>query len=624
MLSRHFVRQALLAMLVVPALARGDALLRGTVESLRVAETAVVAATPLASPRLLADFYSARDYHWAWTRRDQVESLRKAAEDSAAEGLKPSDFHLELLRDLARPGALEELPARERIAAELRLSDALCRYLYQIRFGRLDPVAVNPDWNHRPPVPARTLIHGMESVASATDPAATLAALAPRPFFYQNLKQALRDYGEARQLNELPPIPAGRLLAQGSRDPRVPLLRERLRLHGDHAASPDPQDPQRFDGALRDSLMAFQRRVGLSADGVAGPSTLAALSRPYDAAKANKIRINLERMRWFYDDLPSDYLLVDVAGFMVEVVRDQEVTWRTRVVVGTPEQQTPSFRDEMEHLVFNPTWTVPPSIQEKMRGVSSRFKVVDRRTGRAVRASNIQDHRRYLLVQEAGPANALGQVKFMFPNGHAIYLHDTPSKGLFSHETRAYSHGCVRVQDPLKLAEVILGKPRWDQSEIGRVVRTNKTRYVNLDERLPVILYYLTAWAGADGELSFRNDIYGRDPALLQAIDGPASPLRIAFPKPGRTAPDGVAEPKPAVKPPTAAAPKAAANRPPQQTETPVSKGPSMAPPTTDRTIGTTLTLGADTARSATPQPADAPAANHPSGIESSRTAVTL
>ncbi|MBS1202324.1 MAG: murein L,D-transpeptidase, partial [Chromatiaceae bacterium] len=219
----------------------------------------------------------------------------------------------------------------------------------------------------------------------------------------------------------------------------------------------------------------------------------------------------------------------------------------TRIVVGTPEQQTPSFRDEMEHLVFNPTWTVPPSIQEKMRAVPSRYKVVDRRTGRAVRGGNISDHRRYLLIQEAGPDNALGRVKFMFPNGHAIYLHDTPSKRLFRQRTRAYSHGCVRVQDPLTLAEMILAKPNWDQAEINRVVRNNKTRYVDLDEHLPVILYYLTARADADGEPSFRRDIYGRDRALLRAIDGPPSPLRIAFPKP-RAVPEPVPEPVPALE----------------------------------------------------------------------------
>jgi hypothetical protein len=202
------------------------------------------------------------------------------------------------------------------------------------------------------------------------------------------------------------------------------------------------------------------------------------------------------------------------------------------VVVGTPKDQTPSFRDEMEHVVFNPTWTVPPSIQKKMRSVSSRFKVVDRHTGRATGGGNVSDNTRYSIIQGPGPTNALGRVKFMFPNDQAVYLHDTQSKGLFGQSVRAYSHGCVRVQNPLKLAEVILNRPNWNQHEIDRVLSTNKTRYVFLEERLPVLLYYLTAYADDNGKVGFRGDIYGRDAALRQAFSGPASELRIGFPAP--------------------------------------------------------------------------------------------
>jgi hypothetical protein len=183
-------------------------------------------------------------------------------------------------------------------------------------------------------------------------------------------------------------------------------------------------------------------------------------------------------------------------------------------------------------VVFNPTWTVPPSIQKTMRGVSSKYKVVDRRTGRAAGGGNVSDHRRYSIVQPPGPGNALGRVKFIFPNDHAVYLHDTQSKGLFSHTVRAYSHGCVRVQNPLKLAEVILGESNWDQREINRVLGTNKTRYVHLDQRLPVLLYYLTAHADESGQVSFRQDIYGRDQDLYKALEKGTDGVRISFPTP--------------------------------------------------------------------------------------------
>jgi hypothetical protein len=190
------------------------------------------------------------------------------------------------------------------------------------------------------------------------------------------------------------------------------------------------------------------------------------------------------------------------------------------------------FRDTMEHLVFNPTWTVPVSIQKKMARVSGDYRLVDRRTGKQVGGGNAGDYTRYRLVQAPGPKNALGRVKFMFPNSHAIYLHDTPGKAAFGRQARALSNGCVRVQDPLALAEAILDQPGWDRSGIDRVVERGRTRYVDLADRLPVLLYYLTAFADEQGKVGFRQDIYGRDEALSAAFSGPVLRTRIAFPEP--------------------------------------------------------------------------------------------
>jgi murein L,D-transpeptidase YcbB/YkuD len=556
------IARALFLLTLAPGLIQADPLLRGTAESLREASSAYIDGTGLISPPLIAEIYRARDYAPAWTNAGQVQALLHAVEQSPTHGLSPEDFHAATLRELGRPGALEGLDARGRISAELRLTDALLRYVHHMRFGKLDPAAVNPAWNHRPRLPAETLVAGVEDILSAKDPGAGLANVAPRPYFYEQMRTALKVHLNKEHLRDLAPIPSGKLLAPGGRDPRVALLRDRLRILGvqvdSGVAKPDLYDPD-----LAESVMAFQRRSGLSPDGVVGTATLAALNRSYDPAEADKIRINLERMRWFYDDLPPDYILVDVADFMVYLVRGGEVAWSTRAVVGTPELQTPSFRDELEHVVFNPTWTVPPSIQKKMRGLSSSYKLVDRRTGRQVSGGNVTDYKRYRIVQEAGPKNALGRVKFLFPNGHAIYLHDTPSKGLFSQHTRAYSHGCVRVQNPLKLAEVLLNEPSWDQAAISRVVDTNKTRYVNLDAHLPVILYYLTAKADAEGNLSLKRDIYERDPALERAFKGSASPIRVRFPKPeepqDQPAPTDSAPP--ATTPPRQAAAQPAGHR---------------------------------------------------------------
>lgn len=518
----------LAAVVLLPGPARADALLRGTTESLRGAEAVSVGEVPLFSGRLLADVYKERGYRLAWTDRERIDALLRLVEDSPADGFAPEDFHVGSVRALARLSPFDRFTDAERISADLKLSDALLRYIHHNRFGKLDPSSVNRPWNHREAIPAEPLVKDLNAALAAEDLAEHLSSALPRPFFYEDLRRAMRGYTAAAHLKDLPPIPTGRNLVRGDRDSRVALLRERLRLIGD-SSGPDSGDPNLFDERLREAVVEFQQRTGLTPDGVVGPATVAALSTPYDEENADRIRINLERMRWLYNDLPADYVLVDVADYMVHVVRDKKVSWSTRIVVGTPDQQTPMFRDQMEHLVFNPTWTVPPSIQKTMRGVSSRYKVVDRRSGRAVSGVNVRDHKRYRLVQQAGPGNALGRVKFMFPNGHAVYLHDTPSKGLFSHRTRTYSHGCVRVQNPLKLAEVILDQPAWNQSAIQRVVDSSRTRYVKLDDQLPVLIYYLTAFGDDEGKVSFRRDVYGRDAALRQALAGGASEPRIRF-----------------------------------------------------------------------------------------------
>ena len=209
------------------------------------------------------------------------------------------------------------------------------------------------------------------------------------------------------------------------------MIRERLYVTDGSRGRPVCESTGLRRGNLAEAVKGFQKRSGLSADGVVGPNTIRALNRPIDNRLA-RIRANLERMRWLYNDLPADYLFVDITAFRLNLMRNHEEVWTTPVVIGTADAQTPMFRDEMEHIVFNPTWSVPVSIQKKMGGVSSRYQVVDRRTGREVSGVNTSNYKRYRIVQPAGPSNALGRVKFMFPNGHAIYLHDTPSRHLFS------------------------------------------------------------------------------------------------------------------------------------------------------------------------------------------------
>ena len=518
----------LILLFVLPGALAADGL-REQTERLRDDGAAVVADTPLYSGRVLAEFYAARDHRNAWNAA-RARGMLDLAESSRADALEPSDFHAAAIRTLLDNGDLDSSDEAVRTRADILLSDALLRYLHHLQYGKYNPSHINRGQNFVAPADADVLKSEMEAAVAAEDLAAAVRQMLPRAPFYDHLKRGYQRYLAIADRGGWQDIPGGVNLTQGMRDPRVPLIRERLAVSDGYEGKADTA-PELYDAALAEAVKGFQGRSGLAPDGVIGPNTLRALNHSLPERLAI-IRANLERMRWLYHDLPPDYVFVDVAAFRLEVVRDYRPVWSTRTVVGKVSDQTPMFRDEMEHIVFNPTWSVPQSIQKEMGRVSSKYQVIDRRTGRRAGVSDVSNVARYRVVQPAGPGNALGRVKFMFPNGHAIYLHDTPSRHLFARSNRAYSHGCIRVQEPLTLARQILDRPNWDAAEIDRVVRRGRTRYVHLDDHLQVLIYYLTAMADDQGRVGFRRDIYGRDQRLLAALEQPADAARIAFREP--------------------------------------------------------------------------------------------
>lgn len=252
-------------------------------------------------------------------------------------------------------------------------------------------------------------------------------------------------------------------------------------------------------------------------------------------ARIDQIRVNLERARWMLHDVPQTFVVADIAGFEAGYFRAGRLIWRSRVQVGKPYRSTPIFRSNISYLVLNPTWTVPPGIEardilpavKRNRGylAAKNLRVIDQQ-GRTVDPARIDWSRYsgrnfpYTFRQDPGPDNALGQIKFMFPNPHFVYLHDTPSKDLFERDVRAFSSGCIRVERPLELAELLLNDPdQWSLEKIRSAVDTQKTRTVTLPAPVPVLLYYWTAQGQADGSVHFKNDVYRRDPAVLKALD---------------------------------------------------------------------------------------------------------
>jgi len=292
-------------------------------------------------------------------------------------------------------------------------------------------------------------------------------------------------------------------------------------------------DPTLYDADVAAAVKAFQQQAGLQADGVLGRQTLAAFNNENDASKIDRLIMNMERARWLPRDLGDRYIIVNQPAYELRLVDKGVETHRARVVIGTPVNQTPAFSDVMKTIEFNPYWNVPRSIAlNEMLPKSRRdpsylsrngYEVVNSR-GQVVHSTAVDwsrfDGRGLAIRQPPGPANALGEMKFLFPNRHAVYLHDTPSKSLFGRDRRAFSHGCVRVHEPRKLAEIILARDGWTPERIAAAIATKKNNGVSLKHRLDVHLTYFTAWPDENGKIRYYDDVYGRDAKLAIAMQG--------------------------------------------------------------------------------------------------------
>ena len=513
-----------------------EELIRDRTEQLRVLKSVKIAEAHVTSTLVVPDFYERRQFQPAWIRSSAVEELLRAIHDSEAEGLEPRDYHLSALERLRRE--LEAAPTSTlavRADFDVLLTDALVRLIYHLHFGKVDPERLDPHWNlsreidgFEPSVIIQRVQHALDSdsLYQAVDHEK------PKHPFYNELKAALATYRAIKAAGGWPQIPGGPTLKLGIEDQRLPLLRRRLMITGDLAPTTSDHALS-YDSTVERAVKVFQQRHGFTADGHLGPATLAALNVRVEA-RIQQLRANLERARWVLHNLEDTYIVVNVAAYYAYYMRDGEIIWQGRTMVGKPYRQTPLFKAEMTYVVFNPTWTVPPTIlaEDYLPALrrdpgylnSKGLKVVDR-AGRVVNSSQIDwaqyspKHSSYMLRQDPGPKNALGRVKFMFPNDHAVYLHDTPSKALFSRTDRAFSSGCIRVENALELAKLVLNdEAEWDQQAIDRVLRSGKTRNVFLHEPIPVFLLYWTAWLGADGRVNFRHDLYDRDKVVQREL----------------------------------------------------------------------------------------------------------
>lgn len=515
--------------------------LRESVETLRSDGGAHAAARAL-----IAGLYEARGFEPLWADAARAASLRRAVDASGTHGLDARDYHAAALAVAPRPG-----DARALAQHELLQTDALVRLAYHLHFGKADPRALQPSWNFARTLGGADPATALARLAAAPDPADALERLAPSLPAYAGLRRVLAELRETERRGGWTPVPAGPKLEAGAADRRVAALRTRLAESGDLAAdsgglaalpSSDAAPEALFDAALVAAVRRFQARHGLDADGVVGRNTLAALNLPV-AARIDQVRANLERLRWVARDLVGDHLLVDIAGFEAELWLDGREVWRSRVVVGRPYRRTPEFRSTMEYLVLNPEWGVPPTIlrndvlpavlRDRGHLERQRMRLVDR-AGRIVDPSGVDWEAvrqrpgafPYRVVQASGPANALGRIRFMAPNEHLVFLHDTPARELFERPVRAFSSGCIRVERARELAVLLLDDAeRWGAQQLAETIDGERTQTLPVRRRVPLLLLYHTARAGDDDRPEFRADLYGRDAPIVRAL---AAPFRFA------------------------------------------------------------------------------------------------
>jgi L,D-transpeptidase YcbB len=490
----------------------------------------------LAAAGAVAEFYERRDFLPAWREEERINDLTRAVRDAYDDGLNPADYHLQRIEaELGSVRGGHQASATEWAAFELVLSDALVSLVYHQRYGKADPLSQHASWNFRDAAHLPEILEVVEQAMSAPSLAGFLSEQFRRNSLYRRLRASLAAYRQIAADGGWPQISDGPTLRHGMTDQRVAILAARLAVTGELDAAARDAEPEHFDDALREAVRRFQSRHALETDGVVGAATLRALNVPVEA-RVQQLRLTLERARWVLDDLGSSFVVVNIAGFRAYVVADRRIVWETRVVVGREHRQTPVFRDEFKYIVFNPTWTVPYSIatREMLPQIKANadwfrerdFEVKDR-TGSLIDPSTVDwsivtpRNFDYSFVQRPGRANALGQVKFIFPNEHAVYLHDTPARELFSTAERAFSHGCIRVENPLELAEILLRENRWTRERIDAAVASGRTITVFLERPVPVLLLYWTASVDPDGTVHFYRDVYDRDPPVAEALDGP-------------------------------------------------------------------------------------------------------
>lgn len=481
----------------------------------------------------VAEWYRQRDYAPAWVTRAGVspkaQNLLTILTESWRDGLEPRDYNIEKIEQLWH------LPSPANQATlDLLLSEALALYLVDNMEGVSPPPALQKQvYTSSQSLTTKVVLHLKQ--AAATDNLAQYIALKqPGHHQYQELKKGLARYHALANSGGFPTVPSGPILEPGMVDTRIPVLIQRLQKEGFLQDRYTPAKKNHYSPRVVAAIRAFQRTFNLPPDGIIGCDTIIALNTS-PATLIQRIRINMERWRWVSRQLTGKQILVNIAAYQLTVLNDGKPDLHLPVIVGHLDNKTPLFKKNIRSLVINPYWNVPLRIVEEELLPNqiadphyfqdNHFRIFE---GRAENRTEIDPQsidwrtigkgiRRYRVRQDPGPQNSLGQLKFIFPNKHNIYLHGTPSQNLFASTNRAYSHGCIRVSQPIRLAHYLLQANRrpWSLQQIQAVMNSGAHTVVLLDTPIPVQMLYMTVYADPETKtLTFYRDIYTKDTQL--------------------------------------------------------------------------------------------------------------
>jgi murein L,D-transpeptidase YcbB/YkuD len=481
-------------------------------------------------------FYEEAGHRSVWFEdheaRPAVDELRRVVGEVAADGLNPAHYDLPAAEALPKkswnPLRRDEADASAIADLDLRFSMVAVKLASHLVRGRVRPGTVDKHWfgEQRSDDVVSALRAGLD--ADELDKA--FRVLRPRHAQYEGLKRALAEHRRIAAAGGWPAVPPEAAVKVGQSHPAVAVLRARLQASGDLGGS--TADASVFDASVQEALKTFQRRHGIVASGRLDRDTRAALNVPVDA-RIRQIEINMERWRWLPETLGQEYVLVNIPTFHLTAMEDGRAALEMAVVTGTrDETPTPIFSDDMTTVVFSPYWNVPPNIlrEETIPAAMNNPGYIARQNMEVLVGDRVVDpwsvdwrNPRLRVRQRPGASNALGHVKFLFPNNFDVYLHDTPADALFSRTDRDYSHGCVRVEKPFELAQWVLrDQPQWTPERIRSAMGSGQEKHVALGRKIPVYIVYATVWADDDGTIQFRDDVYGHDARQDGVV--PASP----------------------------------------------------------------------------------------------------